>query len=132
MQISRIVKTYDAFGARFVRRVFTDHEAEYAIGFPAIAPQTSASRLATRFAAKEAAKKILRSHGIGWREIEVRRRDNGACDIALYGAARAAAEAIGAHDFALSLSRDGDYAIAVVVANVTPPSEHVVTRTYER
>ncbi len=87
MQISRIVKTYDAFGARFVRRVFTDHEAEYAVGSPAIAPQTSARRLATRFAAKEAAKKILRSHGIGWREIEVRRRDNGACDIALYGAA---------------------------------------------
>jgi holo-[acyl-carrier protein] synthase len=123
VQISRIVKTYDAFGARFVKRVFTDHEAEYAVGWPATAPQTSATRLATRFAAKEATKKVLRAERIGWRDIEVRRAANGACDLALHGAARAAADAIGVHDLALSLSRDGDYAIAVVVASYTGTHE---------
>ncbi len=107
IRISRVQQTLDKFGERFVERVFTPAEAAYA---------TTPERLAARFAAKEAVKKALDLDGIGWRDIEVARRANGACDVVLHGAARAAAEALGA-TLALSMSHDGDYATATVVAS---------------
>ncbi|HSN30843.1 MAG TPA: holo-ACP synthase [Kofleriaceae bacterium] len=107
VQVSRIAASVATFGERFVERVFTPAEAAYA---------TTPERLAARFAAKEAVKKALQLDGVGWREIEVARRANGACDVVLHGAARAAAEALGA-TLALSMSHDGDYATATVVAS---------------
>ncbi len=107
VQVSRIAASVETFGERFVDRVFTPAEAAYA---------TTPERLAARFAAKEAVKKALELDGVGWRDIEVARRANGACDVVLHGAARAAAEALGA-TLALSMSHDGDYATATVVAS---------------
>ncbi len=107
VQVSRIAASVETFGERFVERVFTPAEAAYA---------TTPERLAARFAAKEAVKKALELDGVGWRDIEVSRRANGACDVVLHGAARAAAEALGA-TLALSMSHDGDYATATVVAS---------------
>ena len=119
VQISRIAKALEAFGERFIRRVFTDDEAAYArSGQPPYGALLTAPRLATRFAAKEAVKKALGLDGVGWRDLEVTRRDSGACDLVLHGAARAAADALGARDHALSMSRDGDYATAIVIAQV--------------
>jgi len=108
VQISRIAASVDEFGDRFLERVFTPTERDYAAGV--------AERLAARFAAKEAAKKALALDGIGWRDIEVRRGPTGALDLYLHGAARAAADALGAHDLALSMSHEGDYATAIVIA----------------
>jgi holo-[acyl-carrier protein] synthase len=107
VQISRIAGSIEAFGDRFVHRVFTRDEAAYA---------TTPERLAARFAAKEAVKKALELDGVSWRDIEVARRPNGACDVVLHGAARAAADALGARELALSMSHEGDYATAMVVA----------------
>jgi holo-[acyl-carrier protein] synthase len=107
VRVSRIAESMTAFGERFVRRVFTPAEAAYA---------TTPERLAARFAAKEAVKKALELDGVAWRDIEVARRASGACDVILHGAARAAAEAIGARELALSMSHEGDYATAMVVA----------------
>jgi holo-[acyl-carrier protein] synthase len=110
VQVSRIAESVASFGDRFLRRVFTDDELAYATR----APAEAASRLAARFAAKEAVKKALRlDGGVGWRDIEVRRAPDGACDIALHGAAAAAGAP--ADQLALSLSHEGDYATAVVV-----------------
>ncbi len=109
VQVARISASVDAFGERFLRRIFTPREVAYAGARP--------ESLAARFAAKEAAKKALSLEGVGWTEIEVVRHSNGACDLELHGAARAAADAIGAHDLALSLSHEGDFATAIVVAN---------------
>ena len=108
VRVSRIAESMTAFGERFVRRVFTPGEAAYA---------TTPERLAARFAAKEAVKKALELDGVGWREIEVARRDSGACDVILHGAARAAADAIGARELALSMSHEGDTATAMVVVS---------------
>jgi holo-[acyl-carrier protein] synthase len=105
VQISRIVGSLDAFGERFLRRVFTHGELAYAGRDP--------ERLAARFAAKEAAKKALGLDGVGWRELEVVRENSGACELVLHGAARAAA---GERALALSMSHDGDHATAVVIA----------------
>jgi holo-[acyl-carrier protein] synthase len=113
VQVSRIAGSIEAFGDRFLRRIFTDAEVAYARSAPLLMPQ----RLAARFAAKEAAKKAFGLDGVGWPEIEVRRAPSGACDLVLHGAARAAAAALGAHDVALSMSHEGDHATAIVVAS---------------
>jgi holo-[acyl-carrier protein] synthase len=117
VQISRIEESLRSFGDRFVERVFTDDEASYACSVK----NGVAARLATRFAAKEAAKKALGLDGVGWRDIEVRREPSGAPRLVLHGAARAAAEAAGARELALSLSRDGDYATATLIVMCEKP-----------
>ncbi|MBS0514197.1 MAG: holo-ACP synthase [Proteobacteria bacterium] len=109
VQISRIAESIERFGARFLRRVYTDGEIDYACS----APTSEGERLAARFAAKEATKKALGLDGVGWRDIEVQRNASGACHLVLYGAARAAA---GAARLALSMSHDGNQATAVVIA----------------
>jgi len=111
VQISRVEQALAEFGDRSLRRVFTDDEAAYAPSFDG----GMAARLATRFAAKEAAKKALALDGVGWRDIEVRRSESGAPELHLHGKAREAADAAGARELALSLSRDGDYATATLI-----------------
>lgn len=113
VSVSRIAGSIDAFGERFLARVFTPTEVAYARHLP--------ESLAARFAAKEAAKKALGLEGVGWNEIEVVRQPNGACDLCLHGAALAAAEASGTRELALSLSHEGDFATAVVVARCEQP-----------
>ena len=112
VQTSRIAESIATFGDKFVKRVFTDDEIAYASS----APEMAAMRFAARFAAKEAVKKALELDGVAWRDIEVARRASGACDVVLHGAARAAADAMGAR-LALSMSHEGDYATAMVVAS---------------
>jgi len=109
VQISRIAGSLEAFGERFLRRVFTAGEIAYARANPA----RMVERLAARFAAKEAAKKALDLDGVGWVDLEVARADTGACSLVLHRAARAAA---GARELALSMSHEGDHATAVVIA----------------
>src|SRR5205814_713275 len=62
VDVSRIAASIDAFGDRFLRRVFTEGEIAYARSAPAL----TAERLAARFAAKEAAKKALELEGVAW------------------------------------------------------------------
>ena len=82
------------------------------------APALAAERLAARFAAKEATIKALglADRGIGWRQIEVERQASGKCRVVLHGAARAAAARAGVGALSVSLSHEGDYSAAVVVA----------------
>jgi holo-[acyl-carrier protein] synthase len=113
VEIARVAESIAAFGDRYVRRVFTDAEIAYASS----APDLAAQRFAARFAAKEAAKKALGLAGgdvaVGWRDLEVVRAPSGAVSLALHGAAAALASPSA---LALSISHDGDYATAVVVA----------------
>ena len=83
-----------------------------------MAPQ----RYAVRFAAKEAALKAfdLTHAGINWRDIEVVRGEGGACSLQLHGKAARLVGSLAASDISLSLSHDGDYAVAVVVAMREP------------
>ena len=113
-QISAIEASLDMFGARFEERIFSKSEVAYARQAPALTTQ----RFAARFAAKEAAIKAfgLSEAGIDWRDIEVRALADGACAIALHGRAAELAERTGCTEIALSLSHDGDYAIAMVAA----------------
>ena len=67
--IPRIQKTFERYGDRFLRRIFTDGEIAYCTR-----RRNPVPHLAGRFAAKEAAMKALgtgHSRGVLWKDIEV-------------------------------------------------------------
>jgi holo-[acyl-carrier protein] synthase len=113
VEIARIARTLARFGRRFLRRVYTDAEIAYCRGKP--------SRLAARFAAKEAVAKALGvgifwREGVYWRDVEVIRDQRGKPGIHLAGGALERARQIGLTHWALSLSHSREHAVAVVVA----------------
>lgn len=114
VHVPRIEESLRDFGERFTARLFTDAEVAYA---RSSGPE-QAARLAARFAAKEATIKALSlsEAGVNWREMEVRRADDGACSLVLHGRARDAARALGVGSVLVCLSHDGEYAAAVVAA----------------
>lgn len=120
VQISRIQASVEKFGARFMRRIFTEHETAYAVGTPVL----QSERLAARFAAKEATMKALglADKGVAWRDMEVFRFPDGHCELRLHGLAAEYAKRNGVEQTALTLSHDGDYAAAIVAAVVRAPA----------
>jgi holo-[acyl-carrier protein] synthase len=114
VHIPRIADSLRDFGEAFTRKLFTEGEAAYARG----APHDMAQRLAARFAAKEATIKALALHdaGIDWKDIEVVRSGDGACDLQLHGRVAQIARTQGITRCLVCLSHDGDYAAAVVAA----------------
>ena len=114
VQMSRMRESIAAFGDRFVKRIFSAAEIAYAGSEETL----STERFAARFAAKEAAIKAfgLAHVGIDWRDIEVLRRADGHCSLRLHGKAALHAQISRDEDVAISLSHDGDYAVAIVTA----------------
>lgn len=109
IEIERIEKAVERFGKRFLQRVYTDAELRLCRNKP--------SRLASRFAAKEAVMKSLGTgtKGVGWREIEILHDAMGKPLVSLCGRARNRAEDLGLGELAVSLSDSRDYAVAFVV-----------------
>jgi holo-[acyl-carrier protein] synthase len=114
VDIRRIRASLDQFGERFTTRVFTSHERAYADSSEVL----RAERYAARFAAKEAVLKAfgLAGKGVSWRDIETFRHPDGHCEIRLHGMAERLMKNVQAAQTALSLTHDGDYAAAIVVA----------------
>lgn len=113
--IKRIEATYERFGNRFLDRILTNGEKQYVLS----RPKDFLSRVASRFAAKEATSKALGTGfiGVGWKEIEVVRLQSGAPTIKLHGRARQRAEYIGFSHFEVTMSHEREYAIAFVMAH---------------
>ncbi|HEY5273620.1 MAG TPA: 4'-phosphopantetheinyl transferase superfamily protein [Acidimicrobiales bacterium] len=124
--ISEVEHSIEMFGDRYTHRLFSDHERASCVG----TPRTVAEGLAARFAAKEAAIKVLRPTGASglWRSIEVVRSESGACDLLLTGEAARLAEAAGIDAVAVSLAHEHDQAVAVVVATFRDEIDHDVPR----
>lgn len=77
----------------------------------------SAASLASRFAAKEALAKALGSPpGLRWRDCMVLSDPDGRPWVRTSGSVREAAEALGVRRWHVSMSQDGDMAVAYVVA----------------
>jgi len=100
----------------YLTRVYTERE----IADCTTPAGVDAQRLAARFAAKEAALKVLRPGevGLSLRAIEVRRTPGGWVELELSGPAAALALDAGLENFALSLTHEGGYASAVVIADL--------------
>ena len=102
-------------GEHYLRRVYTEREVRDCTGPDGLDPE----RLAGRFAAKEAALKVLRPGEVGFAlsAIEVQRDSEGWVQLALDGDAAklAADDAIG--ELALSITHENGLASAVVVAS---------------
>jgi holo-[acyl-carrier protein] synthase len=114
VSVHQVAASVEAFGTRYLGRVYTEHELGSCRGEPAV----RAASLAARFAAKEATIKVLRpiGHQPDWRSMEVQRHSGGWCTMALSGHAAALAEQAGIAELSVSLTHEGDIAAAVVVA----------------
>lgn len=113
IEIARVRAAIDAYGERFLTRVFTEGEVKCC--------GQRVESLAARFAAKEAVAKALGAgiwrDGVAWTDIEVLREASGAPLLRLYGAAAKIAAHFGLQSWSLSLSHDRTHAIAFVVAS---------------
>ncbi len=115
VRVGQMAESIGQFGARFLGRIFTPGEIA-----DCTRPATGldASRLAARFAAKEAMRKVLRperDEGLGWQAIEICRTPSGAPEIVLHGGARELADRAGLVAFSVSFTHEADYASAVVL-----------------
>ena len=115
IEIGRIAEVLERYGERFLRRIYTPGELEYCRGRP--------SKLASRFAAKEATMKALGTgvRGVGWKDIEVERALSGAPSILLHGRAKSRAERLGVVEISVSMSDSQDNAVAFVVTRREDP-----------
>ena len=109
VEIDRVERLVERWGGRFLEIVFTPEEIAYC--------GLRAPQLAARFAAKEATMKALGTgrRGVGWREIEVITEASGRPTLALHGAARQRAGALGWKSIDLSLTHSRTQALALVV-----------------
>ena len=115
VKIERIKRVLGRRGDKFARRILT--APEYAVF--ANHDRHQAGFLAKRFAAKEALSKALKT-GIGqisWQDIEVKNSPAGAPTLDLSGRAREILLEQGGRGVHLSLSDEGDYALAFVVVS---------------
>jgi len=113
IMIERIRKAVERWGEPFLNRVFTKKEQGYS--YSQGRPYT---HLAGRFGAKEAFLKAIGTGwggGIRWTDIEVIRDDSGRPKINLYRGLNDIVMKKGIKDILVSISHEGDYAIAQVI-----------------
>jgi len=110
--IPRIGTTFERYGDRFLRRVFTDGEIAYCT-----LRRNPIPHLAGRFAAKEAAMKALgtgHSRGVLWKDIEVVRL-SGPPQLRLHGGAALHADRMHVRSSLLTITHSDALAMAQVL-----------------
>ena len=113
VSIGRMETVLEKWGDKFLRRVFTPFEMEFSQK-----RRRPAAAFALRFAAKEAFSKAVglgMKRGIRWKDIEVLNDLRGKPYLKLYGYCSELCEKQGIGGIHLSLSDEGDQAIAMVV-----------------
>src|SRR4051812_11079757 len=113
VECARIQHSLDRFGDRFLHRVFTKSEIEYSMSmkFPA-------RHLAARFAAKEAVSKAFGTgigKAMGWKDIDVRRKESGEPYVVLEGGAKKLADELKVTKVSITLSHTEHHAMAMIV-----------------
>jgi holo-[acyl-carrier protein] synthase len=123
VRIAEVREAVERHGDAYLSRVFTLGELGYCRSRGAGLWES----LAARFAAKEAAAKAL-DVGDGvfdLRDVEVIRSHSGACALQLHGRAQRRARKARLSGWSVSLTHEGEYAAAVVIAaegRITPPA----------
>ncbi len=113
VDVGRIQKVISRWGHRFINRVFTPTEIE--ISHKRLRPHHA---FALRFAAKEACSKALglgMREGVRWKDIEVFNDRRGKPGLKFYGTVAKICEENNIYGIHLSLSDEGQFAIAMVV-----------------
>jgi holo-[acyl-carrier protein] synthase len=113
VNIARVQAITERWQDRFLQRVYTEDERRTC--FRRTSPYAS---LAGRFAAKEAVLKALGtgwSAGVSWRDIQVLNDAGGKPVATVRGRTEALIRQAGITCIHVSLSHDGDYAIAEVI-----------------
>ncbi len=113
VDISRFERFVRENNTPLFNRIFTEQEQAYCA-----ARRRSAQHYALRFAAKEAFVKALGTgigDGIAWRDMEVVNAPSGKPELVLAGRAAELFRQHGLSRVFLSLSHDGNYAIASVI-----------------
>ena len=116
VKVSRIKNSIEKIGDTFIKRIYTDEEISYCESRRMCKYQS----YAVRFAAKEAVYKALsplNDEDATWKDIEIKREENGKPKVYLKGFLRDYAKSIGINEnqIDISLSHDDDFAIATVV-----------------
>jgi holo-[acyl-carrier protein] synthase len=112
VDISRIDALVQKYGRRFLERLFSSDEIIYCMN-----RYDSATCLAGRFAAKEAAFKALsagRSSGVPFKDITIEIKD-GPPQLKLTGKARELSQGLGVARHHISISHDKGCAVAIVI-----------------
>ena len=114
VQISRIDHMYKKWGNHFLAHIYTNDEILYCQK-----KVNAAASYAARFAAKEAVSKALGTgigpEGVSFLEIEVQIERSSSPNIYLHGKTKAYFKALGGQSVAISMSHDGDYALAFCI-----------------
>jgi holo-[acyl-carrier protein] synthase len=109
IEVERVKKALEVWGEKFLRRVFTDKELEYAS-----TKKFSHENLAARFACKESVLKAFGDTRIGasLKNIEVLNDEKGKPEIVLHGEAREFACRKSVDNILVSMSHTSNYAVS--------------------
>ncbi|MFA5189967.1 MAG: holo-ACP synthase [Verrucomicrobiia bacterium] len=113
VETKRIREILEQFGERFLNRIFHDAEAAYARTM-----KKADLHLAARFAAKEAISKAFGTgigEHLGWKDMEIRRRDSGEPYVVMHGKGLELMKSRGVTAIHVSLSHTDGYAAASAV-----------------
>ena len=113
VETHRIEHSVERFGERFLNRIFLEAEVAYARSM-----KKPNLHLAARFAAKEAISKAFGTGigaQLGWKDMEIRRRDSGEPYVVLHGKALELMKARRATSLHVSLSHTDQYAAACAI-----------------
>lgn len=113
VETARVQDSLEKFGERFLKRCFWPDEVAYcqSMKFPAL-------HLAARFAAKEAISKAFGTgigSQLGWKDMEIHKRDSGEPFVTLHGKGEELARSRGVTAIYVSLSHCKEYAAAHAV-----------------
>ena len=120
IEVERIRKVYEKHGERFLARVFTQNEIQQCRG--------KITRLAGRFAAKEAISKALGTgmRGVKWREMEIVQLRSGRPSVRLHGFAKQRSIQLGLSAFDVSTADLAQLSIAIAIGvqtNISTPQD---------
>lgn len=113
VQISRIESLVTRYGERFLKRAYTDHEIA-----EGMKRHNRAHFFAARFAVREAFFKALGTgwgRGISLKEIRIVSAEGGQPGLRFSGRVERVLRSRGVNRTHLSLTHEGDYALAVVI-----------------
>lgn len=113
IEVSRVRRSVERYGDKFLRRVYTATELAYAMS-----KKNFAERLAGRFAVKEAGMKAIGTgwrRGVTWQDFEVINEPGGRPTLHFTGVASRIAETLGVVRTSLSITHTADMAMAVVI-----------------